>query len=709
MKTIFKITIILVLLSGFVSCSKDDGPETKADTNSVPEIENQTFAVPENITTATIIGTIVATDADAEDTLSFSITTSTNTLFEITETGAISLRENQSLDFETAVTHSITVRVSDGISASSAAITINVTDIDENSAPSIADQSFTVAEDLADTTTIGTIVATDPDSDTLAFSITANDNDLFELTEAGALSLATGKTLDFETAQTHSITVQVTDGTADASAVISITVTDVAENTAPEINNQSFKVSEVIVDTQIIGIITATDLEEDTLTYSITTNSNPLFEIDAAGAVSLAANQNLDFETATSHTIIVSVNDGSVSSDATITINVTNIPDLAFVTTWETTSSTEIVTIPTRAAELFYSYTIDCGDGNVETGVSGDSAHVYQTTGIHTISIHGFAFPAIALGLNENSQTQFRSVESWGGIVWRSMERAFQGTDFTINTTETPNLTRVTNMASMFRFSKFNQDISAWDVSRVTDMGGMFSFSEFNQDISSWDVSRVTNMRAMFDNSEFNQNISTWNVSNVTNMGFMFNTSKFNQDISTWNVSNVTTMRAMFQLSEFNQNIGNWDVSNVTNMGFMFSQSKFNKNIGNWDVSRVTDMEVMFASTEFNGDISTWDVGSVTTMERMFRNSEFNNPIDKWDVNQVTTMSNMFEGSLFSQDITAWNVENVTNMEAMFKASKFSDIDISNWKVANVTNCSEFAIDSGLQTKFWPDFSNCSP
>jgi surface protein len=39
-------------------------------------------------------------------------------------------------------------------------------------------------------------------------------------------------------------------------------------------------------------------------------------------------------------------------------------------------------------------------------------------------------------------------------------------------------------MGDMFYCSKFDGDISQWDVSNVTDMRGMFMFSKFNRDIS---------------------------------------------------------------------------------------------------------------------------------------------------------------------------------------------------------------------------------
>lgn len=113
------------------------------------------------------------------------------------------------------------------------------------------------------------------------------------------------------------------------------------------------------------------------------------------------------------------------------------------------------------------------------------------------------------------------------------------------------NVSTVTNMTEMFRQADaFNQNLNNWDVSAVTKMNSMFDEARsFNQDLSEWDVSAVTDMSFMFSLAiSFNQNISNWDVSSVTNMsGMFFIASLFDQDLSSWDVSAVTDMIDMFR------------------------------------------------------------------------------------------------------------------------------------------------------------------
>jgi surface protein len=61
-------------------------------------------------------------------------------------------------------------------------------------------------------------------------------------------------------------------------------------------------------------------------------------------------------------------------------------------------------------------------------------------------------------------------------------------------------------MSYLFANSKFNGDISKWDVSKVEKMTRMFYSSQFNGDISDWDTSNVEDMSFMFAASPLEKN-----------------------------------------------------------------------------------------------------------------------------------------------------------------------------------------------------------
>ena len=377
----------------------------------------------------------------------------------------------------------------------------------------------------------------------------------------------------------------------------------VSGNEAPVFNAQTFTASEDIKDNVIIGKISATDAENDTLTFTLTQNSDDLFELTNTGELSLANGKALDYEKVTSYEITVEVSDGTNKTTAIITVNVENIIDTPFVTIWKTTTANETITIPISSlVSTDYDYTIDWGDGTVENAKTESGNHEYATPGTYTVSILG-AFPAIRMeetGDGSNIPNKLQSIEQWGEIQWESLNLAFVGCENMIyNAKDAPNLSNVTDISAIFaRCRKFNPpSLNSWDVSNVENMSGAFAGTAFNGDISQWDVSNVINMISMFkDTSVFNRDLSQWNVGKVRDMSGMFQSAiAFNQDLNTWNVSAVTRMRDMFN-----------------------GASAFNGNVSTWNVSKLGDMVRMFTGARsFNGDLSQWDISDVGNMINM--------------------------------------------------------------------------------------------
>ena len=98
-----------------------------------------------------------------------------------------------------------------------------------------ASYAFSVREDAEVDDSVGTVTATDPDTeDDLSYSITAgNEDGKFGINgSSGAITIAGD--LDYETATSYTLTVQVDDGSGgNDTATVTIKVTDVAEDPPP--------------------------------------------------------------------------------------------------------------------------------------------------------------------------------------------------------------------------------------------------------------------------------------------------------------------------------------------------------------------------------------------------------------------------------------------------------------------------------------------
>ena len=151
----------------------------------------------------------------------------------------------------------------------------------------------------------------------------------------------------------------------------------------------------------------------------------------------------------------------------------------------------------------------------------------------------------------------------------------------------------------------FKANLNDIDTSNITDMSQLFA-STYGSDGGynrRWLLGDSTDA---IDFSRFDGDISQWDVSNVKKMRAMFKGSKFNGDISNWDVSKVQDMAQMFRLSKFNGDISKWDVSGVRNMTRMFYKSKFNGDLSKWRIPRGRYMKNVFDDSPLEGKEPDW-------------------------------------------------------------------------------------------------------
>ena len=153
-----------------------------------------------------------------------------------------------------------------------------------NTAPVVKDHSFSAKEDISDTQIIGTVTAKDEvDHDKITFSIRTNDDDLFEISPSGNLSLAQGKHLDFETAEEHTITIMAHDGIVGRYAEVTIAVEDVEpEPDSPTITLNKESLELYTMDTETL---TATVTNAEGLEIVWTSDNEEVATVDETGNV----------------------------------------------------------------------------------------------------------------------------------------------------------------------------------------------------------------------------------------------------------------------------------------------------------------------------------------------------------------------------------------------------------------------------------------
>jgi len=313
-----------------------------SDTNefSISTLIDQN-ASPNQVLENAVIGdqlgiTALATDADATDSVSYSLTNDGGGRFTIDSNGIVRVAAN--LDAESADSHMISIQAesSDG-SMTSLNVTISILDVNDNSLSQISD-SNAVANSIIENATPGTdtgiqALAVDLDvNEIISYSLINDAGGRFSIdSNTGIISLVGN--VDAETSQVHTVTVQansVNSGSSQTDFIIAITDFNESTITAPvDVDATNNIIDEHSQLGSYVGLnANSVDLDiSDNVTYTLT-GGNGLFAIDSAGRVLVAG--ELDAEILNQHTVIVLAesSDGSAMS-TTFDIQVNDIEDNA--------------------------------------------------------------------------------------------------------------------------------------------------------------------------------------------------------------------------------------------------------------------------------------------------------------------------------------------------------------------------------------------
>ncbi len=355
-------------------------------------------------------GTLSATDVDSA-ALNYILVDTTNAHGAVTITNSATGAYSFTPDANYNGSASFTFKANDGTLDSNVA-TVSITVKAVNDAPIANSGSLTTDEDTA---TTGTLLVTDIDSATLAYSLVDTTKAHGTVTITNATTGAYNYTPDANYNGAASFTFKANDGSLDSNiSTVSITVNSV--NDAPVASNGSLTTNE---DTTATGTLTASDIDSASLTYSLvdtsTAHGNITITNAATGAFSYTPNANFNGVASFSF----KANDGSLDSNVgTVSITVNSVNDAPLATNGTLTTDEDVAATGTLSASDIDSASLTYG--LVDTSIAHGTVTITNAaTGAFTYTpnanfngVASFSFKANDGSLNSNVATVNITVNS---------------------------------------------------------------------------------------------------------------------------------------------------------------------------------------------------------------------------------------------------------------------------------------------------------
>jgi hypothetical protein len=213
--------------------------------NSAPTDISLSFStIDENASDGSTIGALTTTDADTGDGHTYALVSGSgdadNSSFTVTGSN---LLINSSPDYEIQNSYSVRVQSDDGTDTYAESFTITINDLNDNTPVITTSQSFSIDEDAANNTTVGSVAATDGDAGTTlsSWTITGGNGDgIFTLnSSSGEITVADNTNMDYETTPSYSISITVSDGAnTSSSATVTVNINDISGD-EPAVSTQA--------------------------------------------------------------------------------------------------------------------------------------------------------------------------------------------------------------------------------------------------------------------------------------------------------------------------------------------------------------------------------------------------------------------------------------------------------------------------------------
>ena len=328
-------------LRATVSYEDGHGPGKSADavtefttvnqrlTNTAPVLPDsvEDIAIPEDTPARRNVGAaILATDDEGDEPV---YTLSGASEFEIGRTtGQIRVTDGATFDYEDGQrSYALTVTADDGFGGTdSVTLTVNIEDVNEaplaaGDAPSVAEDGSIEIDVLANDS--------DPEDGTLSLASTLPRSPRWgtAIVDTSTNRISYTPRANYHGSDSFSYRVQ-DDGSPRLSSTATVSITVDPVNDAPEfpavVATAERSVAETAEEGDAVGApLRATDIDGDTLSYSLSGADAFAFAIDASGQITVGVGVTFEITTKDTYEVTVTVDDGSEESNATASLDVT--------------------------------------------------------------------------------------------------------------------------------------------------------------------------------------------------------------------------------------------------------------------------------------------------------------------------------------------------------------------------------------------------